>query len=109
MKIKKVGHCCLFIQTGKINILTDPGVYSVAQNEIKNIDVVLITHEHADHFHVNSLREVLVNNPEARVITNSAVGKILEAENISFEVLDDKVAKEIKGVLIQAFDCKHYR
>ena len=107
MKIKKIGHCCLFIQTEKINILTDPGVFSSAQNEIKNIDVVLITHEHKDHLHIESLKTVLQNNEEVKVITNVAVGKILDEENIPYEVLDDKVAKDVKGVLIQAFDCKH--
>ena len=51
MKIKKIGHCCLLIQTGRLNILTDPGAFSVEQNSIKGIDIILITHEHdvAEH------------------------------------------------------------
>ena len=107
MKIRKVGHCCLFIQTDRINILTDPGIFSVAQNSIKDIDIILITHEHEDHLHVDSLKEVLVNNPEAKVITNSSVGKILESENISYEILEGEGGKEIEGVFLEAFDGKH--
>jgi L-ascorbate metabolism protein UlaG (beta-lactamase superfamily) len=107
MKIRKIGHCCLFIQTGKINILTDPGIFSVAQNEITDIDIILITHEHADHLHVDSLKEVLVNNHEARVITNSSVGKILDSENISYEILEGGVSREVEEVLLESFDCKH--
>lgn len=50
MKITKFGHCCLLIEENGVRILTDPGTYSTQQSEVKNIDFVLITHEHADHF-----------------------------------------------------------
>ena len=107
MKIKKIGHCCLFIQTGQLNILTDPGAFSVEQNSIIGIDVVLITHEHSDHLHVGSLKEVLVNNPGAKVLTNAGVGKILDQENISYEKLEGQETKEVKEVLLEAFDGRH--
>ncbi len=107
MKIKKIGHCCLFIQTENINILTDPGSFSEGQNDIKKIDVVLITHEHADHLHVESLKKVLENNPNVLVLTNSGVGKILEEEGIGFQILEGRNIIEIKNVLLEAFDSKH--
>ncbi len=107
MKIRKIGHCCLFIQTPKLNILTDPGAFSVVQNTLKNIDIVLITHEHADHLHVGSLKEVLLNNPNAKVVTNSGVAKILESEKIPYEILESKEKKDFGGLMLQAFDGKH--
>lgn len=106
MKIKKIGHCCLFIQTDKLNILTDPGNFSVGQNEIKNIDIILITHEHADHIHVGSLKEIILNNPEAKIITNSGVANILDKENIKYEILEEGT-KEINNLVLEAFDAKH--
>lgn len=107
MKIKKIGHCCLLIQTNNLTILTDPGAFSVEQNSIKGIDVILITHEHADHLHVGSLKEVLANNPQAKILTNSGVAKILETENIPYEILEGKDAKEINQILLEAFGCPH--
>lgn len=107
MKIKKIGHCCLYIQTSGVNILTDPGAFSTEQNDIKNIDLILITHEHADHLHIESLKTVLLNNTEARVFTNLGVGKILETENIKFEILERRSTQEVNGVMIEAFDGKH--
>ena len=107
MKITKIGHCCLLIKTKNITILTDPGAFSVAQNKITEIDIILITHEHADHLHVESLKKVLTNNLNARIITNIGVGKILEQENISYELLEGKNSTEIESVLIEAFDCSH--
>ncbi|HZX00938.1 MAG TPA: MBL fold metallo-hydrolase, partial [Candidatus Paceibacterota bacterium] len=64
MKVTKFGHCCLLIEENGLRVLTDPGVYSEAQNEVTGINVVLITHEHQDHFHLDSMREIIKNNPE---------------------------------------------
>lgn len=107
MKIKKIGHCCLLIQTEKLTILTDPGAFSTDQNLITGIDVVLITHEHADHLHVDSLKEVLKNNPEAKVLTNSSVGKKLDEVSIAYSLLEGRDQTEIAGLVFEAFDCKH--
>ncbi len=107
MNIIKLGHCCLLIKTNGITILTDPGFYTTAQNELAGIDVVLITHEHADHLHLESLQKVLANNPEARVITNTSVAKLLEAENISAEIVDHDATTEYKGVKIRAVGNEH--
>ena len=82
MKIKKIGHCCLLIEIDGTWILTDPGAFSGAQNQVTHIDVILITHEHVDHLHTKSLQEVLKNNPEAQVITNTGAGKMLDEVGI---------------------------
>lgn len=107
MKIKKIGHCCLLIQTGNITILTDPGGFSTGQAEVAGVDIVLITHEHADHLHVDSLKEVLKNNPQATVVTNGGVGVQLNEARIPYELLEGTNTKEFSGVLVEAFDGKH--
>ncbi len=30
MKIKKIGHCCLIIETKGVRIMTDPGTFTTA-------------------------------------------------------------------------------
>lgn len=107
MEVTKLGHCCLLIKVDGLTVLTDPGTFSTQQAEARGVDIVLITHEHADHLHVASLKEVLANNPSARVFTNSAVGKILAAEGVAHEVLEGQAAGEYKGVAICACDGKH--
>jgi L-ascorbate metabolism protein UlaG (beta-lactamase superfamily) len=37
IKVTKLGHCCLLIETGGLRILTDPGSYSTSQSEVKDI------------------------------------------------------------------------
>lgn len=107
MKITKLGHCCLFIETGQGNILTDPGTYTTAQDSLTGVDIILITHEHADHLHIDSVQNVLANNPEASVVCNSAVGKLLAEAGVAHEILEGGDAREVKGVALVAHDCKH--
>jgi L-ascorbate metabolism protein UlaG (beta-lactamase superfamily) len=111
MKIKKLGHCCLVIEIQKNGvakrILTDPGNYSTMQDEEKNIDLVLITHEHADHFHVESVKKIVANNPSVIIVTNAAVGRLLDVEGIAHEVLEDGENAEYAGIRIEGFGERH--
>ncbi len=107
MKITKVGHCCLVLEEKGIVIITDPGSFTSAQNELTGIDVVLITHEHQDHFHLESLRTILKNNPHATVITNLAVGVHLAQEGIVHHVVGDQESTTVRGILIEGFGKDH--
>ena len=89
MTITKLGHCCLIIEENGLRILTDPGTYSTSQNEAKNIDLILITHEHPDHYHVDSVKTILANNPQVKIITNTAVAKLLQKENIESAIVEE--------------------
>ncbi|MDB5224416.1 MAG: putative Zn-dependent hydrolase [Candidatus Adlerbacteria bacterium] len=88
-------------------LLTDPGTFSNGQNDIKNISGVLITHEHGDHFHIDSVKTILENNPEAIVVTNTSVGKLLAAEGIAFVEIGDGKATTINGVSIERHGTEH--
>lgn len=107
MKITKFGHCCLLIEEKGVRVLTDPGSYSTAQDNVKNIDLILISHEHQDHFHIDSLKRVLENNPNAKITTNKSVGALLDKENIAYEVVEDGQQFSFQDVLIEAFGEAH--
>jgi len=107
MKITKLGHCCLVIEEAGVRIMTDPGMYSVSQNNEKKIDYVFITHEHQDHFHLESLKIVLKNNPKAKIVTNGAVGKLLDEEKIPYEILEHEGLKDCSGVKTEGCGEKH--
>ena len=83
MKITKLGHCCLLVELKGKRIVTDPGSYTVPVHSLlQNIDAILFTHEHQDHFHIDSLKTLLEQNPNAVVFANNSVSDLLEKETI---------------------------
>jgi len=118
MKIHKLSHCCLVIdvkvsteKAGKGHerrILLDPGFYSVEKHiKVNKIDTVMITHEHTDHFHIESLKELIKNHPDVEVITNDIVGEMLAKEGIEHRVMEHGNIIDIEGVRIEAYGEKH--
>ena len=109
MKITKLNHCCLLIEHEGVTLLTDPGSYSDmdAIKSLTGIDAFIITHEHADHFHIPTLKDLLAKNPSARVITNTAVGNLLKPEDIKFEVVGDGQSAKVREVSIEGFGTAH--
>ena len=107
MKITKIGHCCLLIETKGVRIMTDPGRFTEDSHILEGIDAIFITHEHADHLHTESLKEIVVKNPKIRVITNSGVGNLLTEAGVIHEVFEGTEDGEVGGVVFEAFDAKH--
>ena len=107
MKITKFGQCCLLVEVAGKRILTDPGRFSVAQNEVTDIDLILITHEHADHLHSESLEMIMKNNPQATVVTNASVGAVLHTLGVPHDILEGRAATVKCGVALEAFDGPH--
>ena len=107
MEITKIGHCCLVIDVDGVRLMTDPGGWTSSQREVRGLAAVLITHEHPDHLHVESLKTVLVNNPQAKVITNTGVGAMLEAHSIPYQLVEDQQSTVVGEVLVEGFGSKH--
>jgi L-ascorbate metabolism protein UlaG (beta-lactamase superfamily) len=107
MKITKLGHCCLIVDIRGVRFLTDPGNYTTAQDEVTNIHYVVITHEHTDHLHVDSLKKIISNNPGVKVISNAAVGKILDKEGIPYNKVAHGETFDVNGIKISGHGEKH--
>jgi L-ascorbate metabolism protein UlaG (beta-lactamase superfamily) len=113
MKITKIGHCCLLLEivpagaTKPVRILTDPGNYSTNQNVLTDIDFIVISHEHTDHYHIDSVRAILNNNPKAKIITNTAVSELLKKESIEFSIVGHEQVADLAGISIKGWGKKH--
>ena len=108
MNITKLGHCCLVLEQNGVKILTDPGSFTTEQTKtVRGINMILITHEHGDHFHIESIELVLKNNPCATVVSNSAVAKLLAEKNIPCMIIGDTQSAEVNGVMIEGFGKDH--
>ncbi len=107
MKITKFGHCTLLIEHNDCKILTDPGIFSEGFLELENIDAVLITHEHQDHFHIDSIKKILQKNPKLEIFSNHSVGKLLQEQGIAYVPVGDGEVASIKGIVIEGHGKNH--
>lgn len=98
----------MLIEESGLRLLTDPGSYTTEpQEKLENIDVILITHEHQDHLHIDSIKVILKNNPKAKIITNSAVAKLLDEAGFAYELIADNETRKLGDISIQALEAEH--
>lgn len=70
MNITKLVHSCVLIENNGKKILVDPGNYSwqnqtVKNSDFSNINSVVITHNHPDHFYDEFVKHVAAESPNA--------------------------------------------
>lgn len=68
MRIQHLKHSCLLVEAGGLRLLIDPGTFSPGAAEVRDLDAVLITHQHPDHVDPETLPGILAASPGARVI-----------------------------------------
>jgi L-ascorbate metabolism protein UlaG (beta-lactamase superfamily) len=87
MKLTKFGHSCVLVEAehdGETRIaLFDPGEWShVPVESIEWIDDIFISHGHADHCDIETLKRLLAKFPDVRVSGPSTVVQMLHAQGI---------------------------
>ena len=108
VKITKLAHSCLLIEEGQLRILTDPGgTYFSLPDDLSDIDVILFTHEHSDHYDQEVLKKILQKSPNAKIFTNEGVGALLTKAGMHYSLLEGGSSATEKKVTIEAFGDKH--
>ncbi len=78
MKITRFAQSCILFETNNKRILIDPGYIkykeSYPDNEWKDIDILLVTHKHADHCHIEAIKKI-VQNPKTKFYTTKEVAE----------------------------------
>ncbi len=74
MRLTKFGHSCIRVEHDGATLVIDPGVFTDPE-AVDGADVVLITHEHPDHYFPDHLRRT-----DARIVTAPAVAAAFEPD-----------------------------
>ena len=83
MQVVHFGHACVLLDTGTTRILIDPGTFSSGFENVKDLDAVLITHQHFDHLDTEKLPSLLKANPQAQLIVDKGSAPSVENPTVA--------------------------
>jgi L-ascorbate metabolism protein UlaG (beta-lactamase superfamily) len=106
MKITKVGHSCLFIELPTLSLLIDPGTYAQVPS-FEKLDLVLLTHEHSDHFDPDAIKKLLSKHKECEIITHAGMRKTLATFEIPSTQIEEGEICVRKRVTIERIGNTH--
>jgi L-ascorbate metabolism protein UlaG (beta-lactamase superfamily) len=111
MKLTKYPQSCILFEYKNKRILIDPGKFVYSQTDMKpedwkDIDILLLTHEHSDHAMPEAIK-VIVQNNNPVILTNKVVHGILKDEGINSEILEPGQEKVIDDIKITGVKSKH--
>lgn len=61
----------MLLETGSARLLIDPGTFSTGFETVRDLDAVLVTHQHFDHLDEERLPALLAANPGARLVVDA--------------------------------------
>ena len=70
MEIRKYQHACLVLTKNNQSLVVDPGSWSHDFDVPQNVVGVVVTHEHADHFDIAKLHEIVQAHPEINIFAH---------------------------------------
>lgn len=77
MKLTKYSHACFTIESQGSKLIVDPGIWTKLPDVLTNVEAIIITHEHADHFHPDNITKIQTQNPSSQILTTESVARRL--------------------------------
>jgi len=105
MKVTKYEHSCLDISEGNTRLIVDPGVFSKSLTDFQNINAVIVTHVHTDHFDPEKLNAIIGANSGVKIYTTSEVQQQLN--NPVVTVVNEGSVQQIGDIQLEFFGKDH--
>jgi L-ascorbate metabolism protein UlaG (beta-lactamase superfamily) len=86
MRITHLGHACLLVEIADARILIDPGGWSPQAQDQRDLDAILVTHQHPDHLDRDRLPDLLRSNPGVRLLTDPDTAALLGDAGVDAQV-----------------------
>lgn len=70
MRITHLGHACVLVESADQRVLIDPGGFADDFSGVRDLDLIVVTHQHPDHLDVDRLPALAAANPQAQVLAD---------------------------------------
>lgn len=107
MRIIHFGHSCVLLETGSARLLIDPGTFATGFEVARELDGVLITHQHPDHLDPAKLPVVLAANPKAALVVDEGSAGVVRDLGLTATVLRPGERTRVGGVAVQVAGGEH--
>ncbi|WP_406831191.1 MBL fold metallo-hydrolase [Pedococcus sp. KACC 23699] len=107
MRITHLGHACLLVELAGTRILLDPGTFSPEAQHQRDLDAVLVTHQHPDHLDVENLPALLEASPGAQLVTDPETSGQLQDKGIDARALRAGDEVTVKSVTVSGVGEMH--
>jgi L-ascorbate metabolism protein UlaG (beta-lactamase superfamily) len=101
MRVTHLGHACLLVETADTRILIDPGTFSTGFESLRDLDAVVLTHQHADHLDEERLPDLLSHNRQAPVYADPESAELLGATSSDVVAIAEGEEQRVGTVTIR--------
>jgi L-ascorbate metabolism protein UlaG (beta-lactamase superfamily) len=108
MKLTKHEHACVVAEKDGTSIVIDPGTFSSAAAQIiAGADVILVTHEHADHVNEAAISAALADRPDLAVYAPAALRAMFAAHPGQFTAVADGDKLDLGAFTVTVHGSEH--
>jgi L-ascorbate metabolism protein UlaG (beta-lactamase superfamily) len=107
MRIIHFGHSCVLLETESARLLIDPGTWSSGFEMARELDGILITHQHPDHLDTEKLPVVMAANPKATLVVDEGSADVVKELGLAATVLRSGEHTEIAGAAVHVAGGRH--
>jgi L-ascorbate metabolism protein UlaG (beta-lactamase superfamily) len=107
VRIIHFGHSCVLLETGSARLLIDPGTWSTGYEVARELDAVLITHQHPDHLDTGKLPAVLAANPKAVLVVDEGSAPVARELGVRATVLRPGEDLRVGGSVVRVAGGRH--
>lgn len=107
MVVDHFGHACVLVETASARLLIDPGTLSSGFEQVRDLDAILITHQHADHLDLTRLVSLMAANPRAVLCVDPGSVSAVAALGLGARAMAPGDRLEIAGAVVDVVGGTH--